>query len=92
MSSLGGAARQSKKFSFQNQSITNLIQNLQPEFGQPILDRTGLTGNYDVSLDVTYGNGTSESDALRQALPAQLGLELTPGREPLDVLMVEKAK
>jgi len=92
MSSLGGAARQSKKFSFQNQSIPNLIQNLQPEFGQPILDRTGLTGNYDVSLDVTYGNGTSESDALRQTLSTQLGLELTPGREPLDVLVVEKAK
>jgi uncharacterized protein (TIGR03435 family) len=52
-------------------------------FDQPILDRTGLTGNYDVSLDVSFGNGTSESDAVRQSMSAQPGLELTPAASRL---------
>ena len=92
MSNSGGAAMHSKHFSFQNQTIPNLVANLQPEFNQPILDRTGLTGSFDVSLDVAFGNGTSESDAIMQTMRAQLGLELTPGREPLNLLIVEIAK
>jgi uncharacterized protein (TIGR03435 family) len=92
LSNAGGAAMQSKNFSVQNQTIADFVKNLQPDFNQPILDRTGLTGNFDVSLDVTYGNGASEKDAIMQTMPVQLGLQLTPGREPLDLLIVEKAK
>jgi uncharacterized protein (TIGR03435 family) len=92
MSNNGGAATQSKNFNLQNQTIASLVKNLQPEFKQPILDRTGLAGTFDVSLDISFGNGLSESDAVRQALPVQLGLQLAPAREPLDILIVEKAK
>jgi uncharacterized protein (TIGR03435 family) len=90
-SSAGGGTR-SKTTASQNQSIANFIKNLQGYFDKPIIDQTGLTGNFDVSLNVTTGNGSSESDAIMQALPAQLGLELSPSHEPIEILVVEKVK
>ncbi len=76
----------------QDQSIPGLIRNLQGSFDKPIVDHTGLTGTFDVSLTVKTPNGGTESDAIIQALPAQLGLELTPGRESVEMLVVEKVK
>src|SRR5208282_5250607 len=75
-----------------NQPIATLVRNLQSHFDKPILDRTGLTGNYDGALAVIWDDGTSQSDAIMQTLPVQLGLALTPGREPLDLLIVEANK
>jgi uncharacterized protein (TIGR03435 family) len=72
-----------------NMSIASLVKNLQHNFQQPIVDRTGLTGEYDFSLNVSWEPGTLKSDAYNQALSAQLGLELTPGTVPLDLLMVQ---
>jgi uncharacterized protein (TIGR03435 family) len=89
----GGGSRGlgSMSLNFHNMSIAGLVRNLQSRFQQPILDRSGLTGNYDVMLNATWETGATESDALIQALSAQLGLALTPGREPLDLLIVEAA-
>jgi uncharacterized protein (TIGR03435 family) len=89
-SSTGGAIKK-KTVTCQNQPISNLVKNLQGSFDKPILDRTGLTGNYDISLAITMGSGGSESDAIARALPTQLGLELVPDRQPTEVLVVEKA-
>ena len=88
----GGADTRSRTIASQNQPISALVKNLQGYFDQPVIDRTGLTGNFDASLEVSLRNGDSESDAIKQALPAQLGLELTPSREPMEMLVVEKAK
>jgi len=88
-SSRAGAAVKKKTVTFQDQPVSILVKNLQGSFDRPILDRTGLTGNYDISLDITLGPGDSESDAIARALPAQLGLELVPGREPIEMLVAE---
>ena len=72
--------------------MSSVIKNLQHYFGKPILDQTGLTGNYDVSLEVASNTGSAESDAIASALPAQLGLELVPSRQAVELLVVEKAK
>lgn len=85
----GGGPGGSMRMKSSNVSIATLAGNLESHFQQPIVDRSGLTGNYDVMLNVSYDVGTLESDAIMQALPAQLGLGLTPGREPLDLLIVE---
>jgi uncharacterized protein (TIGR03435 family) len=89
-SSRAGAAVKKKTVTLQNQPISNLVKNLQGSFDRPILDRTGLTGNYDISMDITLGPGDSESDAIARTLPAQLGLELVPARELIELLTVEK--
>ena len=59
------------------------IQGLLPK---PVVDRTGLTGNYD------FITGSFGADKLNQVFLDQLGLELVPGREPLEMLVVEKAR
>lgn len=93
-SSSGGASVgvRSRKVAVQNQLISIFVKNLQAYFDKPLLDRTGLTGNLDFALDVALGSGGSESDAIMRALPAQLGLELVPSREPLELLVAQKAK
>jgi uncharacterized protein (TIGR03435 family) len=88
----GAGMQQSRNMASQNQPISTLVKNLQGYFDKPIIDQTGLTGNFDVSMNVTTGNGGKERDAIAQALPAQLGLELVPSHEPIEVLVVEKAK
>jgi uncharacterized protein (TIGR03435 family) len=89
-SSSAGAGVKKKTITFQDQPVSNLVKNLQGSFDRPILDRTGLTGNYDISLHITLSPGVSESDAIARALPAQLGLELVPARELIELLTVEK--
>jgi uncharacterized protein (TIGR03435 family) len=91
-SSSAGTGGQSRTVNSQNQPISSLVRNLQGYFDKPIVDRTGLTGNFDVSLTVKTADGGTESDAIMQALPVQLGLELVPSREPMEMLVVEKAK
>jgi uncharacterized protein (TIGR03435 family) len=77
---------------FQNVPIPVLLKNLQPFFDKPMVDRSGLTGNYDATLEISSGAGVAEGDAVATALPAQLGLELVPTREAMEMLIVERAK
>jgi uncharacterized protein (TIGR03435 family) len=90
-SSSAGTGGQSTQVNSQNQPISSLIKKLQGYFDKPIIDRTGLTGNFDVSLTAATENGGSESAAIMQALPVQLGLELVPTNMPVEMLVVEKS-
>jgi uncharacterized protein (TIGR03435 family) len=60
-------------------------------FKMPVVDETGLTENYSINLQWTELTGqTPGHDALKQALLNQLGLELVPARQPVEMLVVEK--
>jgi uncharacterized protein (TIGR03435 family) len=87
-----GAGVRTRQVAVQNQPVSVFVKNLQGYFAKPLLDRTGLKGEFDFTLEVAQGGGGSESDAIMRALPTQLGLELVPGREPLELLLVQKAK
>jgi uncharacterized protein (TIGR03435 family) len=61
--------------------------------GRIIVDRTGLTGGYDMDLEWTPadqapGDGTGIFTALRE----QLGLTLEPSRGPVPMLVIERAE
>jgi len=67
-----------------------------PECDRVVVDRTGLTGEYDFNLDWTEDNGQGiPPDALLPglftALREQLGLELKPDKAPVDVVVVQAA-
>jgi uncharacterized protein (TIGR03435 family) len=66
---------------------------LEGYFGKPVVDQTGLTQNFQIDLkwNERFG-GDPNHDSLKQALLDQLGLELVPSREPIEMLVVEKAK
>ncbi|MFZ0827661.1 MAG: TIGR03435 family protein [Verrucomicrobiia bacterium] len=81
------------EYSCINQPISGLTYFLELYLGTPIIDRTGLKGGFD--MDVKWNDADKANrnvDGLKQALTDQLGLELVPGREPIEMLVVEKAK
>jgi len=81
-----------------NQTLSALAEMVENMYRIPILDRTGLTNRYDFSLAWDqYGKKVGNQypnypnlSGLKQALLDQLGLELVPGREPIEMLVVEK--
>ena len=73
------------------QPVSTLTGVLEHEFKIPVVDRTGLTESYDFA--VTWNEPDEENpnpDSLKQALHDQLGLDLVPGREPIEMLVVSK--
>ena len=58
----------------------------------PVIDRTGLAGRFDVDLKWNEQVEGQNPDAFKEVLLDQLGLELTPGREPIDIIVVEKVE
>jgi uncharacterized protein (TIGR03435 family) len=73
-----------------NQSFDGFPGSIESNMGLPVLDETGLSGNYDLQLNWKPKPGESVKDAFRRALLEQLGLELVPDRAPIEELVVEK--
>ena len=75
-------------------SMTNLAFQLALRLhDRPVLDRTGLSGMYDVSLEWSRDDTPpSETTApgLFTALQEQLGLKLQPAREPSPVFVIDR--
>jgi uncharacterized protein (TIGR03435 family) len=90
--------------------VSNLARSLggQPEMdGRPIVDKTGLTGQYDFTLrwtpfDAATGGGPSPVAAVTDpgpqwpslftALKEQLGLKLTPAKAQIEVIVIDSAE
>ncbi len=78
--------------------ISYLTFDLENCLEVPVIDRTGLGGRFDYDLrwedelkwDSTGRKHLSNPDGLKAALLDQLGLELVPAREPLEMLVVTK--
>lgn len=84
------------------QPISQLTAMLSNQLGHPVLDRTGLTGRYDFTLDygasgmgpgpappVEADAGDTEPD-IAAAVQQQLGLRLLAGKAEINVLIVDK--
>ena len=78
-------------------TIDMLAYALSNATGRPVVDKTGLTGRYDYSLDWSPGTGvsTAESPAANAgptiftALHEQLGLKLKAANTPMDVIVID---
>jgi uncharacterized protein (TIGR03435 family) len=88
-------------YSWKNQPLSNLAGFLEVYLELPVIDRTGLTNRFDINLKwdqrepdwiLAWPEKHHNPDAIKQALTDQLGLELVPSREPIEMLVVEKAK
>jgi uncharacterized protein (TIGR03435 family) len=79
--------------------LSSLIALLTGQTGRPVIDETGLTGNFDidvksaglrpgrvVSPDIDGGDGGTLFTAVRE----QLGLRLVPTKHKLEVLIIER--
>jgi hypothetical protein len=73
-------------------SIDSLRMLLEDYFQVPVLDQTGLAGNFDMEAKWNRPFKGQNQDALKRDLLDQLGIELVPSRESVEMLVVEKAK
>ena len=68
------------------QGVSVLLGALEQNYGKEVIDRTGLTGKYDINLK-WHGR-----DDLKQKLNDELGLELVPANMPVEMLVVDKVQ
>ena len=53
-----------------------------------MIDKTGLTGNYDFTLEFDHNN----RDAIYAAVQEQLGLQLVPAKAPVEIIVIDHAE
>lgn len=78
-------------------TMQQLAVTLQSMLGRPVFDRTGLTGSYDIDLQwtpVESSGGAPPNDApsIFTALQEQLGLKVSPDRDKVEVLVIDKVE
>jgi uncharacterized protein (TIGR03435 family) len=81
------------KVTMQGQKIATLIFGLSHQnLGYPVVDQTGLTGEYDLTLHWAPGNipaSDSSEPPLLTALQEQLGLKLELKKVPIETIVVD---
>lgn len=79
-------------FAAYEQPVGTLMGELEQKFQIPIVDQTGLTKTYDYSVKWDEPDPKQPNpDGLKQALVAQLGLELVATNMPVQMLVIKKA-
>jgi uncharacterized protein (TIGR03435 family) len=72
--------------------IASLVFALSDQLGRTVVDKTGLTGNFDIDLKWTPDDQQGTPDAgptLFTALEEQLGLKLVPARGPVETFVID---
>ena len=88
----GSLSGNAHELTAENATIAELARNLEWRFGEAVVDQTGLTDHYDLRMKWEEREGESTRDAYQRAMVEQLGLELVPGREAIEMLMVRTEK
>jgi uncharacterized protein (TIGR03435 family) len=85
-------------FTGQHVPITDLLNSLKGATGRPVLDKTGLTGKYDISLRWAPDLGPTSPDSappddtlpsIYSVLEDQLGLKLEPTKGTIPTLIID---
>ena len=75
---------------FPKTTLPNFAIDLEFKLKEMVRNQTGLTNQFEIQLQRQTKNGETENDAFKRAVLDQLGLELVPSREPVEMLVVEK--
>ena len=91
----------SGKATMEVDQISALIYQLSLQVGRPVVDKTGLTGKYDIKLEWARDTGPSVGTATADntsgpsiftAVQEQLGLKLQPAKAPVDVIVIDQVE
>ena len=73
--------------------LSTLPVFLNRELGRPTVDKTGLTGKYDFTLQFVPASKAATDEtggpSIFTAVEEELGLKLEPAKEPMDVLVID---
>jgi uncharacterized protein (TIGR03435 family) len=79
--------------------LRNFVEVLSRYLNRPVLDKTGLTGTFDFTLEFSPdGKGSDDAGelpvgaSLFTAIQEQLGLKLEARKAPIEVLVVDRAE
>jgi uncharacterized protein (TIGR03435 family) len=81
--------------------LSQFTRFLAPQVQRVVVDRTGLTGDWDIDLAFTPPQAAGSTDpaasdpnstSLFTALQEQLGLKLEPARGPVEVLVIDRVE
>jgi uncharacterized protein (TIGR03435 family) len=72
-----------------NTPISGLARSLESQLKKPVLDKTGRTNRYDLQLKWKQEGRSVDPQVLGEAVREQLGLELTPAKRPVEVVVLE---
>ena len=78
-------------------SMGRFAEFLSDEAGRPVVDHTGLSGSYELTLDWAPDDAAAANDAaagpsLFTALQEQLGLKLDSTKGPVEMLVIDRAE
>lgn len=72
--------------------IPRLVDYLMGTVGRPIVDRTGIDGEFDFKIDYAVEGHSETGPSIFTALQEQLGLRLQPAKGAIETLVIEKAE
>ncbi len=79
-------------FKIRNETMANVTHSLEMYLRTPVIDETGLTGRFDASLRWDATEQDYDPEGMKEAILNQLGFELIPDHQVIEVLVVEKVK
>jgi uncharacterized protein (TIGR03435 family) len=88
----GGVDGRNQTLTLTKATMEQFTEDLYSYANRPIVDKTGLTGTYDIKLEAAIENSNpDESDIISifTAVQKQLGLKLVPQRGMVDVIVVD---
>ena len=106
MSMMGSSVSGASNYSMGGVPLERLVTQISGEVRGPVVDRTGLTGLFDILLEYTSQGRQLQAaplnapdltkdvalPMLRDALQEQLGLKLETAKGPLDVLVIDSVE
>jgi uncharacterized protein (TIGR03435 family) len=72
--------------------LRGLVILLSRNLERTVIDKTGLTGKFDMTLDWSADQSTNAGPSIFTALEEQLGLKLVSSKGPVEMLVVERAE
>ncbi len=74
-------------------TLADLARSLSSSAGRPVVDRTGLTGGFEINLKWSPDNSPDgDQPGLFTAIQEQLGLRLESAKGPVEVLAIDHAE
>lgn len=77
------------KLTAHSYKMSSLAFSLSSAAGRVVLDKTGLSGEYDFELTWAPDNQPDAGPSIFSALQDQLGLKLKPAKAPLEVIVID---
>jgi uncharacterized protein (TIGR03435 family) len=83
------ASRPEGSVLFMVRHMPDLCERIGKVMGRPVIDKTGLTGDYSIVLTYFPLGATGEGADIRSALREQLGLRVEPQKGAVEVLKID---